>query len=77
MTRFVPDQLVSVLASAHVSNGQVDALLVTAAADARASVGVDLEAVGVDGALVDAAEVFRLVLPAAAVVEAVANLCQR
>ena len=69
----IADQLVSVLASAHVADRQVDALLVAASADIRGSIRGP-EAVDADGALVDAAEAPRLVLPVAAVVATVAHL---
>ena len=73
MTGLVADQLVAVLARAHVADRQVDALLVAASADVRGSIR-GLEAVDVDGALVDAAEAPGLVLPVAAIVATVTDL---
>ena len=73
MTSLVSDELVAAVAGAHVADGQVDALLVAASADVRGSIRGP-EAVDADGALVDAAEAPRLVLPVAAVVATVAHL---
>ena len=75
MTRLVSDELISVFAAAHVADGKIYTLLVAASSDLRGFIS-DLEAVGVEGAFVDAAEVPRLVLPVAAVVPSVTDLSQ-